>query len=123
MAPFSENYTPKIVSRTFCFPAGKAGKLFQAETACTCNSALAFKMDTTHLGTFVKTVRLGTQCNFYCDKTVRLGTQYKIYCVKSVRLGTPCKLNHYKSGRLGTISMQAIILEGIIIYFSIVLNY
>ena len=80
-------------------------------------------MDTTHLNTFVKTVRLGTQCNFYCDKTVRLGTQYKIYCVKSVRLGTPCKLNHYKSGRLGTISMQAIILEGIIIYFSIVLNY
>ena len=41
------------------------------------------KMDTTHLGTFVKTVRLGTQC--------------KIYYVKSVRLGTPCKLNHYKS--------------------------
>ena len=73
------------------------------------------------MGTFVKTVRLGTQCNFYCDKTVRLGTQYKIYCVKSVRLGTPCKLNHYKSGRLGTKSNRLgtnIPTEPTVLYYS-----
>ena len=77
---------------------------------CDFNHTVIFKivcvcvviMDTTHLGNFVKTVHLGTQCNFYCDKTVRLGTQCKIYCVKSVRLGTPCKFDHFERGRMGT---------------------
>ena len=72
---------------------------------CDFNHTVIFKivcvcvviMDTTHLGNFVKTVHLGTQCNFYCDKTVRLGTQCKIYYVKSVRLGT-CK-GPFRTGR------------------------
>ena len=99
---FKNNYFQFVVSKSFSalpvitIPLNfflSQGALFSIALAC---------LDTTHLGTFLKTVRLGSQCNFYCDKTVRLGTQCKIYYVKSVRLGTPCKLNHYKSVRLGT---------------------